>query len=434
MRFFLLLTAFFSLFSAFAEEYEVKLGTREGASRLFLCDVKLKQSVFKKDYLSKLLRVLKFDLKHSGYFYFQDKEAENLKDKWKKIGFAVLPIAEKEAFYLEFWNFYQNVLQRQAVRKTEKIKLSGNLPLDRRQVHKLGNEFLQKAIGRKGVFESRILYSVRTKKAGGGWLSEIWICDWDGENARQVTFENSYCVHPRFLSKDAFLYVSYKSGFPKIYTSSLQSPQKAGSLIRLRGNQLLPALDRQRKKLSFISDAAGRPDLFLQPLGRSFSVRQKPVQLFSMPRATQASSAFSPDSSKLAFVSDKDGTARIYWLNLQKALKSRKRPQAHLITMKNRGNVSPSWSLDGKKMAYSAKTEGVRQIWLYDFDSKKEEQLTFDSKHKENPDFALDNLHIVYNTEDKEESELYMMDINSKKSFKIGQGKGRKRFAVFEKY
>jgi len=36
----------------------------------------------------------------------------------------------------------------------------------------------------------------------------------------------------------------------------------------------------------------------------------KPVQLFSFPKATQASPTFSPDGSRVAFVSDKDGSPR----------------------------------------------------------------------------------------------------------------------------
>ncbi len=419
-----------------AQEYEVKLGTQESGSRLFLCDVKLKAAVFKKDYLTQLIRVLKFDLKNSGYFDLSSQkqlqmQSEKTENKWKQISFAVLPIAEKTDLYLEFWNFYHDLLQRQAVKKTVKVNLTGSLAIDRRKVHHLANDFMQKATGRKSVFENRILYSVRTKKNEKEWLSEIWIADWDGQNARRVTFENSYCVHPLFLSANTFLYVSYKSGFPKIYTASLDNPKNTQPLISLRGNQLLPALDRQRKQLAFISDAAGRPDLFLQPLNRLFTF-QKPIQLFSFPRATQASSTFSPDSKKLAFVSDKDGTPRIYWIDLTDALKSRKRPKANLITIKNRGNVSPCWSSDGKKIAYSSRTDGIRQIWLYDFETKEEQQLTFDKKNKENPNFALDNLHVIYNTEDKEEAELYIIDVKTKKPQKISDGSGRKRFAVFE--
>lgn len=444
MRMRILSLALLFFLPLFAEEYKVRLSTQESLYSLELSQVEKRAPSFKAGYLNQLKEVLSFDLAHSGFFVLtKDNSGRG------NSAFVIKPIAEKNEFYLEFWSSYgkgrsadhKDVnYHREKIRKISKrVSLKGMLARDRRQIHILANAFLKQAIGKKSVFENRILYSVRIEKRVGQWLSEIWICDWDGANARQVTFENSYCLHPLFLSKNSFLYVSYRSGFPKIYVSSLAFDQtkridKANSrpLVSLRGNQLLPALSRDKRQLSFISDAAGRPDLFMQPLNGNFQPSKKPLQLFSFPRATQASSSFSPSGSRLAFVSDKDGTPRVYWINIHENSRGRKRPKAHLITLKNRGNVTPSWSLDGTKIAYSAKINGVRQIWLYDFENKEERQLTFDGKNKENPDFAFDNLHIVYNTEDKSEAELYIVNIQDSSVVKIGRGVGRKRFPVFE--
>lgn len=406
-------------FALFSEEYQVHLATQDTNFSFYLTEMKTESQAFSDSYLSELEKILLFDLNQAGYFF-------QVFEKGGKAHFVLTPVLAKNQLRLDFLKVYSSREQ-----SLPAVFLKGDLAFDRRQVHKLASSFLESALGRKSFFQSRILYSVREEKEPGKWTSEIWMSDWDGGNEQRITFENNYCVHPQFLSKDLFLYVSYKTGFPKLYSSSFKTGESKPFVV-LRGNQLLPALSKNRKLLTFISDAAGRPDLFMQLLDSNFKPQKKPVQIFSFPRATQASSTFSPDGKQLAFVSDKDGTPRIYLIDLLENLQKRKRPKARLLTIKNRGNVSPSWSSDGKKIAYSAKTEEVKQIWMYDFETKKEKQLTFDGKDKENPYFALDNLNIVYNTENKDEAELYLINIKSLKPVKITSGPGRKRFAVFE--
>ena len=105
-----------------------------------------------------------------------------------------------------------------------------------------------------------------------------------------------------------------------------------------------------------------------------------------------------------------------------------------LITRQNRENVTPSWSSDGTKLAYSSKTDGVRQIWIYDFDKDEEWQLTKGGQNKENPLWAPDGLHVVYNTEEKEMGDLYIVNLNQAGAVKITSGNGKKRFPAWEPY
>ena len=203
-------------------------------------------------------------------------------------------------------------------------------------------------------------------------------------------------------------------------------------LIDLRGNQLLPAISPKRDKVAFICDAAGkadgRTDLFLQEFHPEKGETGKPVQLFSYPRSTQASPTFSPDGSKLAFVSDKDGKPRIYVIS---ATFTSKRPTPVLITKQNQENSCPSWSPDGKKLAYSAKTKGTRQIWIYDFETKEEWQLTDGTGNKENPSWAPDSKHLVFNSTDGHISELYIVNLNQPDVVKISQGAGIKHYPAW---
>jgi TolB protein len=423
------------------EEMEVSLTTSKPLCPIYLSLI-AKESNFTTSYLEKIRRVVEFDIENSGYTALMGRE--NSKERllshpdlkisfnlefWKeqKARFVIKMVAsgdKVDIFLLDpilkgYKNFY-------------KIQLKGDLGRDRRVIHKFFDDFLLATLGKKGIAETTILYTVRRDnpdKRGIPWLSEVWVCDYDGENRRQLTFENSYCVSPVFLPSSgldlSFLYVSYKRGIPKIFISS---GEKEDLLFPLRGNQLLPSISPREDYVAFISDAAGAPDLFIQRLDKRKNPIGMPRQLYSAPRGTQATSSFSPDGEKLAFVSDKDGPPRIYIIKIPEDERNDVRPYAQLITKKNRENVTPAWSPDGTMLAYSSNIDGVRQICIFDFASNEENQITFGGENKENPCWAEDNLHIVYNTEFKTTSELYIINLNNPSPIKISSGLGQKRF------
>lgn len=421
-----------------ADEIRVELMTQTRLSDLYLGQIQKEASSLEHSYLKKLQGVLQFDLGHSGYAKLiksdDELEANLLKEDpaaafdpafWKGAGASAVlkwTVNDKKLDLLLF-----NVKDR-SLKKFEGISLSGDLKIDRRQMHRLADAIAHSLFGGKAIADSRILYSV---KLNTDWKAEIWECDWDGGNARQVTQEQSYLISPAFIpghSSDRYLYVNYKNGQPKIYVASLKSPT-GKPLLELRGNQLLPAISRQRDALAFISDATGRADLFIHSLDEHGLLIGKPQQLFSYPNSTQASPTFNPDGSKVAFVSDKDGSPRIYIIPSK--ISNHKRGKPVLISKQNRENTCPSWSPDGKKIAYSAKTNGVRQIWIYDFETEQELQLTAGPGNKENPCWAPDSLHLVFNSTDPDSTELYLVNLNQPEAVQITKGPGKKHYPTW---
>ena len=98
------------------------------------------------------------------------------------------------------------------------------------------------------------------------------------------------------------------------------------------------------------------------------------------------------------------------------------------ITRVNQENTAPNWSPDGKKLAYCARTNGIRQIWVYDLNEKVEKQLTQGPRNKENPSWGPNSTHLIYNTSDPSDCELYLININHPQPAKISSGEGEKRF------
>ncbi len=411
-------------FLLFAQELEVRLTTRTPLTPIYLsafhsADGKLEE----------MREILEADLNHSGFGVVIPRESyleDKLQDLYVKGKFDVMAWKKEKIPFCLSAQILQNHLEMTAFNIEQgTTKKYPAIPLERQAIHKLADAIQKDFFGVEGIASLRLIYTVRSKNRtskGLDWLSEIWVSDSDGANPAQITRENSYCLSPSFLpgSSTEFCYVSEKNGQAKIYRASFAKP-KGELMVDLRGNQTLIAL--RGKQIAFITDIAGRPDLFLQTLDGVGKARQ----LFSAPRATQASPTFSPDGKKIAFVSDKDGPPRIYVLDIVEA-NSRRKSQPQLLTKRNRENTSPCWSPDGTKLAYSAKVDEVRQIWIYDFSTGEETPLTTGPENKENPSWAPDSFHLVYNTESEEHCDLYLTHLNQGDPVRIGSG----RFASWQ--
>lgn len=376
-------------------------------------------------YMKELEQVLRFDLSHNGSTALlpfnpglENGTFEQLRQA--KVFYAIQSKVHEKKLYVQL-----HIANTETIKAVDPIPLTGTLAQDRRKIHKLADTLYKELFDEEGIASSRFLYTVKTQEAKN-WSSDIWEADYDGANARQVARGAGYSVTPAYLSKTSYLYVSYLNGQPKIFIGSLEN----GSTKRLtlmRGNQFMPAISRQKDKIAFISDVTGNPDLFLQPFSPQGAIG-KPQQIFAVTKTTQGTPTFSPNGKKIAFVSNKDGSPRIYLIDIPLPGASLKGINAQLISKQSRESTAPAWSPDGTKLVYSALTDGVRQIWIYDFEKREERQITEGAVHKENPAWAANSLHLIYNSTGPSGSELYLINLNQPQAHKISSGPGEKRF------
>lgn len=432
------------IFAAGEDHMVVKLATESRLLPVYMEEFEDAHSGFDSAYLKKLENILSFDLNHNGMTFTLKQQAVKSKlpndaSKYpklcKELGAYYLVKTQVKDKQLALRLFSAN---NQQVKGIDGIPLNGQLNLDRQQIHKVADVIHKELFGKLGIADTHILFTIRTKaQKAGKWCSEVWESDYDGENARQITKEGDYCLMPSYIpplkgkASGSFFYVSYKAGQPKIYVSSLHDGISQ-RLSYLRGNQMMPAISPLRDHVAFISDATGNPDLFLLPFRPEEGVTGKARQIFSSALATQGTPTFSPDGQRIAFVSNKDGTPRIYVMELPKTEERMKKVEPRLLTKYNSESTAPSWSPDGSKIAYCALTEGVRQIWIYDFRKNEEIQLTKGPGNKENPSWAPNSLHLVYNSTNADQSELYMINLNQPEAVKITSGDGEKRFPNWE--
>lgn len=431
------------------ETIVVKLATESQLMPLYLAPIYEENPMLEASYISQLEKVLQFDLNHNGMTYTvkHSKEYDHILNtshfshpnnvsEWKALNvFYVLKIQVKDKQLAAKMLSVNGNSEKSVIG----LPLTGNLSQDRRQIHRLADMIHKALFEKDGIANTRLIYTIKTV-SNNKPTSEIWESDYDGANARQVTRENCLCVTPTYVppkpgfSSGSMMYVSYQSGQPKIYIASLKDG--VGRRFSLfKGNQLMPAVSRQRDKemlVAFISDYTGNPDLFIQAFDSEKGLIGKPQQIFATHLATQGTPTFSPNGKQIAFVSNKDGSPRIYVIDIPLPGASLKDIKATLITKNNRENTAPSWSPDGTKLAYCALSNGVRQIWTYDFEKRQEMQVTQGGGHKENPSWAPNSLHLIFNSTGKNGSELYLMNLNQSEAVKITHGPGEKRFPAWE--
>lgn len=434
---FLLILSFITCFSFAGEapqEIRIHLLTENPLSSIYLSEIIPGGNTFAQPHLRELEKILRYDFHYNGKTSVQDTTLEK-ENKIRSGSFSSIGAPYVVSFFINDKNLQAKVFdaKKNSIKAFPGVTLTGSLSDDRKKLHILTDAIYKALFNSDGVASSKILYSFQKKDPSGQLVSEIVECDWDGENIHTLTHENNYCINPVVLpkgqgfNKDLFLYVSYKTGQPKIFIASKEEG-KGKKVVDIRGNQMLPAISKQRDKIAFVCDASGRTDLFVGSLQPENGKPGIPKQLFSYPRSSQGSPTFNPDGTKIAFVSDKDGSPRIYQISSES--KSTRQP-TQMLTKKNKENTCPSWSPDGIKLAYSAKTEGVRQIWIYDFETGEEKQLTYGPGNKENPCWAPNSLHIVFNSTDDNYSDLYIVNLHQPNAVKITKGPGKKHYPAW---
>lgn len=435
----------FGLFAAEnSEPILVRLATEVERLPLYLAPIAIEQADFDAEYAAKLKKVLEFDLDNNGMTYVvkatteKDKVAgssfdKNLsQDDWKGIGSFYVVKVRITGKGLAARLYAANAANAKSV---DKITLTGDLSKDRQGIHQLADIIHKALFGDPGIATTKIVYTLKVKQDDK--ISEVWESDYDGHNRRRLTHDG-YAITPLYIppkpgfASGAILFVSYQTGQPKIYYQGLGEGGAPRRLTYLKGNQLMPAMTRQRDKLAFISDVTGNPDLFILPFSPESGITGKPYQIFATHQATQGTPTFSPDGEKIAFVSNKDGSPRIYVMDVPAAGTSLNDIRATLVTKRNKESTAPAWSPDGSKIAYCCPTNGVRQIWVYDFNTREERQVTQGPGNKENPSWAPNSLHLVFNSGDKGAAELYIINLNQTNAVKVSSGSGEKRFPCWE--
>jgi TolB protein len=292
------------------------------------------------------------------------------------------------------------IVAQQATKKVALSKSYQGSPQDlRRVVHKLTDDIVQTLTGQRGIAQTKIAFVWAHNGA-----KELAVMDYDGYNARQLTYDRSISVRPRW-SPDGrkIVYTSYKNVFPDILEVDLYTGQRI-RLASYPGLNSGAAFSPDGLSIALTLSKDGNPELY------TMNVQGGDLRRLTHTRAGESSPTWSPDGQAIAYVSDESGVPQIWAMNKDGGAASR-------LTVSPSYNTEPDWSRppagsDVKPMlAVTSRVGGKFQIGVFETSSGAVQPVAADGADNEDPSWAPDGRHLVFAKTQHWRSQLYLLDV-----------------------
>ncbi|MCK5680824.1 PD40 domain-containing protein [bacterium] len=261
--------------------------------------------------------------------------------------------------------------------------------------HKFTNLVVEEITGLPGEFTSKIAFCGRLH---GEPAQELYSCDYDGHELRQVTRNRSINVSPAW-SKDTnkLLYTSYRNHNPDLYMIDFMKGKEV-LVTNRKGLNVAADWSADDRHLTLMQRYDDHSEITIIDSTTGQSLRR-----LTNSQASQASPCWSPDNSQIAFVSDRSGTPHIYVTAVTGGPWRR-------LTKQDAYNADPDWSAHNDKVVFTSRVDGIFQICTINADGTGYRQLTFTRNNCEAPCWSPNGRHILFTKKINKIRQLMVMD------------------------
>lgn len=259
--------------------------------------------------------------------------------------------------------------------------------------HRIADDVVKAATGREGIARTRLAF---VNDATG--CKEVYVMDYDGEGVKRLTDDRSIDLLPRFSADGRRLaYTSYKHGNPDLFLLDLETGH-ASVLSEEQGLNIAGGFSNDGSKLLMTLSRGKSPNLYMKDLATG------KLERLTAHFGADSTPTFSPDARQVAFVSDRSGNPQIYVLDL--ATKQTRR-----LSNLNWCDA-PAWSPTGEWVAFAgrAHNKDKMDVFLVDVTGSQVRQLTHGEGSNEDPTWSPDGRLLAFSTTREGRSKIYVMD------------------------
>jgi TolB protein len=343
--------------------------------------------------------IVRADLLYSRYFSVMEDQMSpfNLKEDkkalkfWKTLGDHLVTATAGD--HGKVWTFRGRLRDL----KTGEVLLEkfyqGERRGLRRAAHLFSDEIIMKLTGRRGIAHSKIAFA--NDSTG---KKEIYIADYDGGNLTRLTSHNSISLLPRWSQDGSRIYyTTWKYGNPDMFEIDLRAG-KIKPFTTFQGLNIPGGASPDGGSMVMTLSRGGDPSIY------ALDLKTKELSKLLKRFGVSSSASFSPDGKEVTFISDRAGNPQVYVLELATGKTRRLTKMLWCDT--------PSWSPSGEWLVFAGREDRKEKmnIFLVDPTGSQLRRVTSGAGDNEDPSWSPDGRFIAFTSTRRGKREIFVMD------------------------